>query len=1035
MTPSDQDKAIKKRNRVPLSCSNCRRKKIKCDRGKPICKMCQAHNFTDCVYYSRSSSVDVQEVVNTLVGNVHTANNVNGDANEIAAVITGSTIITGNGIHANVQKAPNEDPSAITSIQVEHAVSEQLTSMKSKIESLEKQLSEQKSMNRHNVAFHYSDYSYELIEKVRSFLTSMNLSPFDKIPVFSDCEPTIYFNSKYNNFGPFAWITIIKKDQFLLPIFKKVTQARREIVTNFQKITMSLLNIPDNKNYPKPTVAFEPYTDLNTNTVPSFNHKFSLNPKTLDLTRKIAQELPNKRAIWLFIQRFFKYVYPFVPYLDQETFIDDIERLIDGHSIDDLSKEEKVTYFNVSEHLDLAIIGTLLIVIKFAYESLLSTNREMMDPHNRSKDDQYLLQFKQGDSIVSLTNECLNEFSLIKRCSLPILQLAILFREYQKVDGCDAFQDGDSQIFTGLIIQIGNTIGLNRDPLSNNELTDGKAINLRRKIWYGLISSDNYQYTQTGTPPIIHPSHYDTRLPEFDENSSNVYDLKIERITIENIRKRFEIENKMRSLADLMSNMKQSPNVEHITLCIIDLEAELKHQFGTLDDLLLSNHGNIHHKKLEKVLNFIIYTNTLNLLKPVHMLVYYHCQQRENFEATYYIHNKILSFWMYLLSNLPELVGSSHTYFDIGFDVFLIPGLEVSLHKGLCFFMSTYVKCKIFIDLLKAEGSNDSELVNVVTFFKDNVLIRILSDIYIPILRQLSPKYFYSWRMLKSHQFILKCLRENSIDFSRRTHLFNFIEKLTVTDFKILIKTSDINTYKIGGNSPPWLPSWRNKYRKLQSIFLNEPLFDKGPVFSDELLSIDSSVGKYTLINTVPVNEEEEALEDRRWYEKLYEKMTINFNHRFDPSQVHANSMTMAPAFSPVPLPEKQLTSAPTLQSLKTKPQDLTPGDQQHYHQPQLQHQPQHHLQPLQRLVQQQFIQSSQPQLINTIPNAQSHAQISTSGMPLDGVMPEIPGPVQYIPQTLNHTGPEPLSATRETEDIFYMLDNAMNMDDIFILQ
>ncbi|OUT22765.1 hypothetical protein CAS74_002510 [Pichia kudriavzevii] len=674
MTPSDQDKAIKKRNRVPLSCSNCRRKKIKCDRGKPICKMCQAHNFTDCVYYSRSSTVDVQEVVNTLVGNVHTTNNVNGDANEIAAVITGSTIITGNGIHANVQKAPNEDPSAITSIQVEHAVSEQLTSMKSKIESLEKQLSEQKSMNRHNVAFHYSDYSYELIEKVRSFLTSMNLSPFDKIPVFSDCEPTIYFNSKYNNFGPFAWITIIKKDQFLLPIFKKVTQARREI--------------------------------------------FSLNPKTLDLTRKIAQELPNKRAIWLFIQRFFKYVYPFVPYLDQETFIDDIERLIDGHSIDDLSKEEKVTYFNVSEHLDLAIIGTLLIVIKFAYESLLSTNREMMDPHNRSKDDQYLLQFKQGDSIVSLTNECLNEFSLIKRCSLPILQLAILFREYQKVDGCDAFQDGDSQIFTGLIIQIGNTIGLNRDPLSNNELTDGKAINLRRKIWYGLISSDNYQYTQTGTPPIIHPSHYDTRLPEFDENSSNVYDLKIERITIENIRKRFEIENKMRSLADLMSNMKQSPNVEHITLCIIDLEAELKHQFGTLDDLLLSNHGNIHHKKLEKVLNFIIYTNTLNLLKPVHMLVYYHCQQRENFEATYYIHNKILSFWMYLLSNLPELVGSSHTYFDIGFDVFLIPGLEVSLHKGLCFFMSTYVKCKIFIDLLKAEGSNDSELVNVVTFLK-----------------------------------------------------------------------------------------------------------------------------------------------------------------------------------------------------------------------------------------------------------------------------------------------------------------------------
>lgn len=48
--PPDYVAAKKRRNRISISCMSCKRRKVKCDRERPICGSCQRHGYSVCVY-------------------------------------------------------------------------------------------------------------------------------------------------------------------------------------------------------------------------------------------------------------------------------------------------------------------------------------------------------------------------------------------------------------------------------------------------------------------------------------------------------------------------------------------------------------------------------------------------------------------------------------------------------------------------------------------------------------------------------------------------------------------------------------------------------------------------------------------------------------------------------------------------------------------------------------------------------------------------------------------------------------------------
>lgn len=833
-TGIEKIKKVYKRNRIPLSCNNCRRKKTKCDRRKPTCKVCEAHNLTDCHYYQEDIKLGTASI-KTFCSNKKSEKSNVGNNQYLKQLKHLNDKIE------NLEKLVNkkETQKPITPPIIDPLIS----------------ISPQSSTD--STLIYYGNLDEHKLD-LKQLFTSLQINYSDKIHIYERLDPKINHHSILGNFCPFSWATIILKDPFTTPLWNQVVVEQNRIKSTFNKkrilIKSDLINI--SKGEPK--VFFDAETD---------NFKFKEEKKSL--LQKIIQILPSKKMIWLFIDRFFTLIYPFIPYIDEFDFIENIERIISGNHTTDLNNDEPVNYISSSKHTDLALLGTLLIVIMFAHESLLDNTGNFIITENTTDTEKYLATFKYSQYLIPLAELCMNEFKLLKRCHLSVIQCAILLREYQRVDGCDCFADGDSHIYTGLLIQMATTIGLNRDP----EFMESDAIQTRkscllRKIWYGLISADNHQYMQTGAPPLIHSNYYDTKLPLFDEKMSNIKNIKLERVTIEMMRCRYFVEVKMREIADLASNMLTSPTVGELLIKIFNLKVFLSENFGSLNDILSKNHENKLHRKVQKVLSFMIYIHALTLLQPVFLYIYYNYQKLRNFNGTLFFYNKILSFWMYIIANIRELVKSSETYFGFGFDIFVVPILEVAMHKGLIFFTSSYIKVLIVEKKLKQIPDDNKELLDVINVYKKSILQKLFSELYLPLLQHLSKKYFYCWRLYRAHSTLFKNLKNDSIDYTEQYPLFNFMEYFTADHFRTLIQTSTWDYYKFENDQIPlWITDWIKKYDNYIYYFPGTEILINRHINSNENVKSDNS--------SVDINTNELSHIDEKWLNKIYEKVFL----------------------------------------------------------------------------------------------------------------------------------------------------------------
>lgn len=816
----------KKRNRIQLSCSNCRKKKIKCDRRRPTCTSCEVHGWTDCVYFNDPKTE-------------HKSEDAVFDKEPIISKETSQDVIK----HQNEGSWSGRDTKT------------KRPGINNQVDCLVPRDYHTHEVTRGDCPINYANQKdYEVpsgydgftpISRIRQLFKALKVSDMDKISIYRGADPIMYFASRTNNYGPFAWLTIIKKDPFSSPIRESVMIAQKDIITKLQKCTETFKE----------------------RTVDLHSGYETLKQDSGKLMEQLLRQLPNKKAIWLFIDRFFNCVYPYIPILDQASFIKNVERLINGDHINDLTCEHSVEKLNISQYYDLAIVGTVLIVIKFSYESLLSNTGIFENASARSENDRYLINFQQDKFSMKYINLCLNEFLLSERVPLEVLQCSMLAREYQKINGCDGFADGDSHIYTGLLVRMAISLGLNRDPCHIQKLHSPREALLRRKIWFCLISADNFQYTQTGQPPLIYCSHYDTELPEFDEVVSNVEDLQLEKVSIDFVNTRFLFDLKMRELADLLANMKKVPTIEQVVLGLCNIENELQSRFGSYNDILAKSHFGAHYKKIEKLGQLLIYTYVLTFLQPVYMHIYYHYQHTGQFDACYFFHNKILSFWMFTLGNAETLVKESYKYFGEGFDLLLVGMIEISLHKGLIFFVTTFVKCKLLIENLANSAVVNKQLIDVIEYFKDKVIMKLISTIHIPLLQILSRRFFYSWRLLKGQSFILQNLKDDKLDFSLQKSLYNFLEHLTVSDFKMLIETSKYENYKVGEEQPEWLVEWLNDcndYKYKRNFCKTIP--------ADDLSAYDG-VSLDFLAETI-----DDSVEDEKWWAKIYEELSGNRN-------------------------------------------------------------------------------------------------------------------------------------------------------------
>lgn len=545
--------------------------------------------------------------------------------------------------------------------------------------------------------------------------------------------------SRVMNHGPFSWLTLVKKDKFGCTLWDKVVELKKQKKTDaleafkrdpkgskksaedeFRNTLLENEGIVDlapykegelKKNGSKETLPL----GLSINKGDSEAH-------TVDQIRKI---LPTKRVLWILIDRFFSHVYPFMPYVDQLPFITECERLIGPRSYENVV----VKNLTIEKRLDFAHMCLLLLVARFGCLSLEKDAEECL---------------KLGIEAVTVAQLCLNQFRLLRKCTLVIFQCALYMRLYHKhapEDG-DGGDGGDSQIFTGMLIQMATSIGLNRDPAHFAVFfQDSKVPHLWCKIWSCLLTFNTFQGCILGNPQTIMREFYDTPLPKIEPHH-----LEMERNVILEIQQQRLLEEKIDKVTKLALNLKECPRIAEIVSLVDELNFHISRNYGSLYTILQSRCIS-DSESVRKVKKLVQYLETRQFIHSIYHHLFLHYEERQNTETAYFFLEKILTCIIEVVANFINLCKNSTTFFGPGFDYMVIPSVELAMHKTVQIQIAIVLRCfTCGPQRHMAQEICKQAIANI--------------ELYLDGLNQLSGRYYYAWRMSKAQKFLLGLIKQ-----------------------------------------------------------------------------------------------------------------------------------------------------------------------------------------------------------------------------------------------------------------------------------
>ncbi|KSA03180.1 uncharacterized protein AC631_01077 [Debaryomyces fabryi] len=625
------DPSLKKRKRASLVCDNCKKKKIKCDKGHPCSQCIKAKITTSCIYQNNGISEGSPD--SGYLPYIDSAKN------PMTFAANGRNI--SNGKHTNKHK--------FNSLEEVTIPKEELDDLKGRLQQIESLLKSQApqaqvipKFNDIKSAAEGSGMGKVKIEAVSPIGSPVKLSPYpvknrntsvqlppinwnlpdinsvkpsgqcdmlfgntpssvdslntsytqstrsstsdldslSGINPYGDEDETINFYENYTsihvqepmrriNFGPFAWSSLMKKDSGLRVLWDYVieqkeksnrennfsmmfSQSKHEVTQENTNVITSTFEGDKSDN---PEAYFKkraletdgyddmvPYTNVLKARTELYNKKSRLNENTLPLgltfyegqtgkelrlsdriqlhlIDKIQIILPTRKVIWKLIDRYFTWLYPFIPFIDEESLIKDMTRILGPKSFEDT----KILQIKVEKRLDLAYIGILLVVLRLSYLSLFcnktSVNEERLrttDPSPEAQDMKFLLSNPININTIDVAQLCLDQFQLLRKSSFPVLQLGLyirLYHMYAPEDG-DGADGGDAQVLNAMLVQMAYSLGLNREPDNFPDVcNDPKMNHLGRKIWHSLCFLDSYLGFCFGNPLSVDSMFFDTKIP------------------------------------------------------------------------------------------------------------------------------------------------------------------------------------------------------------------------------------------------------------------------------------------------------------------------------------------------------------------------------------------------------------------------------------------------------------------------------------------------------------------------------------------
>lgn len=468
-----------------------------------------------------------------------------------------------------------------------------------------------------------------------------------------------------------------------------------------------------------------------------------------DTIDRIEKALPTQRLMWLLVDKFFKgSISVFMPFLTEVFFRERIQELLGARS-DECVRFPKI---KITRRFDFAYVGMLFLIMRLTFLGISKTD------HN-TEEEQYILDNPIGPHATNIAQMCLNQFRLLRRGAIPVIQCSLLMRMYHKYapEEGDGSVGGDSEVFLGMLLQMANSIGMNRDLSQSPQLAKfHKLKNIWRFIWHEIVSLDLDQALMKGNPLLVDENSFDTMLPSLKHEESNFQDYQLLECAVNNFQITDEINQMVRNFLRDILNIKRPVRVSELLLKTSKLEIYLDTNFQSLEAVLNLPIGSVSQSTV-KIHKFKHYVELKTSLYMIYFQIF--CKSPT---VNYPLLHKMFSICLEMvpLSYMLLTINNGRTnYFEEIFgpnaQLILVPSIFAPLHK-----LSNLLVAFILRALDSKYNHPPSEKAQIISGILEKLMdhYSLVRDGF----ASLSSFYYHAWRNCKNFDFLYDLLKDDS---------------------------------------------------------------------------------------------------------------------------------------------------------------------------------------------------------------------------------------------------------------------------------
>lgn len=522
--------------------------------------------------------------------------------------------------------------------------------------------------------------------------------------------------------------------------------------------------------------------------------------------RVILEILPNKLNLFMLFCRFFKYVYPFVPVIDENSLMIDLNKLFgrfpyfDRTNYDDIAIE--------TEH-DINTIGILLIVIRLGYMSLVHIDEA---DNQYSEDEKSIIRDvkrTQSETFVSALKLCIDDRALGSRSTFKLVQLLSLYYFYRQIapDDSHGLGGSDAQVLFGVILTHAKSIGLHRDPnfyVAHEVISKRESLKKTwRSLWFYLTVMDARAVMQSGIPPfLLSLDTSDVELPFHKDDEE--YNLLVTRL--------HAVCESYRYIGSMIGNVVNKPKVIDILIETSKLEKLFSEMFGkdffkeTIckpakvpeNPTGFDANSREHADSYLKVYKYLMFINLRTNLNCMYYMIVMHYESDESSTVNsgielFKIFCKsvfhLVFMMLYVLDNLVDVFGRNYDFL-------------VASYNERCMIKTHNFLTSLFVRLLHHKKDCTMRTMADPLYkprldLTDSVftIVLIEAELFVGNFRKLSVNYINSYKLYVMTYFVLKqCMENPSVLFEKinDTRFFhegtNMFDFFTDTELKYLCK-------------------------------------------------------------------------------------------------------------------------------------------------------------------------------------------------------------------------------------------------------